>query len=95
MGDVKSDHILSDYYIPNYILVPGSGAEKPPRIPSCPVLLFINSKSGGQLGGDLLLTYRSVLNKNQVLFFFYIYLLLKDNAIVSMDICLLNHLETG
>ncbi|XWS11119.1 hypothetical protein CRYUN_Cryun38cG0056500 [Craigia yunnanensis] len=66
MGDVKSDHILSDYYIPNYILVPGSEAKKPPRVPSCPVLVFINSKSGGQLGGDLLLTYRSVLNKNQV-----------------------------
>ncbi|XWS09918.1 hypothetical protein CRYUN_Cryun39dG0031100 [Craigia yunnanensis] len=66
MGDVKSGHILSDYYIPNYILVPGSEAKKPPWVPSCPVLVFINSKSGGQLGGDLLLTYRSVLNKNQV-----------------------------
>ncbi|XVF18999.1 hypothetical protein REPUB_Repub11eG0073000 [Reevesia pubescens] len=66
MGDVKSVDILIDYYIPNYILVPGSEARKPPCIPSCPVLVFINSKSGGQLGGDLLLTYRSVLNKNQV-----------------------------
>ena len=71
MGDIKSGHILSDYYIPNYILVPGSEAKKPPWVPSCPVLVFINSKSGGQLGGDLLLTYRSVLNKNQVLVFFF------------------------
>ncbi|XVF04070.1 hypothetical protein REPUB_Repub05bG0049500 [Reevesia pubescens] len=66
MGDFKPDHILSDYYIPNYILVPGAEAKKPPCVPSCPVLVFINSKSGGQLGGDLLLTYRSVLNENQV-----------------------------
>ncbi|GFP89541.1 diacylglycerol kinase 5 [Phtheirospermum japonicum] len=32
-----------------------------------PVLVFINSKSGGQLGGDLLVTYRSLLNKKQVI----------------------------
>ncbi|XP_021288384.1 diacylglycerol kinase 5-like isoform X2 [Herrania umbratica] len=66
MGDVMSDNILTEYYIPDYILVPGSEPKKPLRIPSCPVLVFINSKSGGQLGGDLLLTYRSVLNKKQV-----------------------------
>ncbi|XVF78038.1 hypothetical protein PTKIN_Ptkin14bG0096200 [Pterospermum kingtungense] len=66
MGDVKSNHVLSDYCIPDYILVPGSLAEKEPCVPSCPVLVFINSKSGGQLGGNLLHTYCSVLNKNQV-----------------------------
>ncbi|OMO80448.1 hypothetical protein CCACVL1_12953 [Corchorus capsularis] len=67
MGDiVKFDNILHDYYIPNYILAPGSEAKNPPWVPSCPILVFINSKSGGQLGGDLLRTYRSVLNENQV-----------------------------
>ncbi|XP_054816053.1 diacylglycerol kinase 5-like isoform X2 [Prosopis cineraria] len=34
--------------------------------PTCPVLVFINSKSGGQLGGDLLKTYRTVLSEKQV-----------------------------
>ncbi|KAK2974625.1 hypothetical protein RJ640_029737 [Escallonia rubra] len=29
-------------------------------------MVFINSKSGGHLGGELLMTYRSLLNKNQV-----------------------------
>ncbi|XP_016701473.1 diacylglycerol kinase 5 isoform X1 [Gossypium hirsutum] len=66
MGDSMLNHILSEYYIPNYILVPESEAKKPPCVPSCPVLVFINSKSGGQLGGNLLSTYRSVLNTNQV-----------------------------
>lgn len=66
MGDSMLNHILSEYYIPNYILVPESEAKKPPCVPSCPVLVFINSKSGGQLGGNLLSTYRSVLNPNQV-----------------------------
>ncbi|QHN81907.1 Diacylglycerol kinase [Arachis hypogaea] len=32
----------------------------------CPLIVFINSKSGGQLGGELLTTYNSLLNKNQV-----------------------------
>lgn len=57
---------LKKFYIPNYILVPGSEGEYLPDVPECPVLVFINSKSGGQLGGDLLITYRSLLNKNQV-----------------------------
>ncbi|KAL9273746.1 Diacylglycerol kinase 5-like protein, partial [Drosera capensis] len=35
-------------------------------MPNSPVVVFINSKSGGQLGGELLATYRSLLNKNQV-----------------------------
>lgn len=70
MDDVKAGHILSDYYIPNYILVPGSFAKKPPFVPSCPVLVFINSKSGGQLGGNLLQSYHSVLNEKQVFFWF-------------------------
>lgn len=62
----ESDNILKEFYVPTYILVPDSQAERSPDIPSCPVLVFINSKSGGQLGGNLLVTYRSLLNKQQV-----------------------------
>lgn len=57
---------IAKFYIPTYILVPDARAERLPDVPECPVLVFINSKSGGQLGGDLLTTYRSLLNKNQV-----------------------------
>lgn len=59
---------LKEFYIPTYIL---SEEEKPnnnnnTHSPASPVLVFINSKSGGQLGGELILTYRSLLNHNQV-----------------------------
>ncbi|CAL5432007.1 unnamed protein product [Camellia sinensis] len=57
---------LKKFYIPNYILVLRSESECLPDVPECPVLVFINSKSGGQLGGDLFITYSSLLNKNQV-----------------------------
>ncbi|KAI8551798.1 hypothetical protein RHMOL_Rhmol06G0215200 [Rhododendron molle] len=60
-----SENFLKQFCIPNYILVPDSEREFLPE-PTCPILVFINSKSGGQLGGDLLVTYRSLLNKNQV-----------------------------
>ncbi|KAG5545451.1 hypothetical protein RHGRI_017815 [Rhododendron griersonianum] len=60
-----SENLLKQFCIPNYILVPNSEREFLPE-PTCPILVFINSKSGGQLGGDLLVTYRSLLNKNQV-----------------------------
>ena len=66
MGDMTSDKILKEFFIPDYILVPGSKVEHVP-LPPCPVIVFINSKSGGQLGGELLVTYRTVLNKNQVI----------------------------
>ncbi|KAL7000662.1 diacylglycerol kinase (ATP) [Sarracenia purpurea var. burkii] len=62
----ESDKLLKEVYIPNYILDPDSEGELLQDVPSCPVLVFINSKSGGQLGGDLLITYHSILNKNQV-----------------------------
>ncbi|CAK9147185.1 unnamed protein product [Ilex paraguariensis] len=62
----ESDPILKECYIPSYILVPDSDSEPLRDVPECPVLVFINSKSGGQLGGDLLVTYRSLLNKKQV-----------------------------
>ncbi|XP_059661001.1 diacylglycerol kinase 5 [Cornus florida] len=61
-----SGPILNDFYIPNYILIPDAEVENVKDVPACPVLVFINSRSGGQLGGELLVTYRSLLNNNQV-----------------------------
>ncbi|CAN1123952.1 Diacylglycerol kinase 5 [Linum perenne] len=58
--------LLKEFYIPTYVLVAESEVVNVPDFPKCPVLVFINSKSGGQLGGDLLLTYRSILNDRQV-----------------------------
>ncbi|KAE8125719.1 hypothetical protein FH972_020493 [Carpinus fangiana] len=66
MGDIISDKPMKEFYIPNYILVPGSEVKNASHIPSCPVIVFINSKSGGQLGTELLVTYRALLNENQV-----------------------------
>ncbi|XP_047951377.1 diacylglycerol kinase 5-like [Salvia hispanica] len=60
------ENFIAKFYIPTYILVPEGRAERLPDVPESPVLVFINSKSGGQLGAQLLLTYRSLLNKNQV-----------------------------
>ena len=65
----SESEFLKNFRIPNYMLVPESKAENvdtSPDAPKCPVLVFINSKSGGQLGGDLLKTYRTLLNENQV-----------------------------
>ncbi|KAK4344045.1 hypothetical protein RND71_037139 [Anisodus tanguticus] len=64
--DCEADNSLKDYYIPDYILLPEREIQNGYDVATCPVLVFINSKSGGQLGGQLLLTYRNLLNKNQV-----------------------------
>ncbi|XP_024015824.1 diacylglycerol kinase 5 isoform X2 [Eutrema salsugineum] len=67
--DALSD-FLKEFYIPSYVLSPE--AEAPLALPrnatppESPVLVFINSKSGGQLGGELILTYRYLLNDEQV-----------------------------
>ncbi|KAL3639887.1 Diacylglycerol kinase [Castilleja foliolosa] len=58
--------ILKDYYIPDYILLPESETKEQCDAPVCPLIVFINTKSGGQLGGELLLTCRRLLNRNQV-----------------------------
>ncbi|KAL2523603.1 Diacylglycerol kinase 5 [Abeliophyllum distichum] len=58
--------ILREYYIPDYILLPESEIRMGYHVPACPVIVFVNSKSGGQLGGELLVTCRTLLNKNQV-----------------------------
>jgi diacylglycerol kinase (ATP) len=57
---------LTDYYIPDYILKPDSEQVIVDNAPSCPVVVFINSRSGGQLGSSLIKTYRELLNESQV-----------------------------
>ncbi|XP_004487339.1 diacylglycerol kinase 5-like [Cicer arietinum] len=71
MGSRNYDsEFLKNFWIPNHVLVPDSktddGEIDAGDGPKCPVLVFVNSKSGGQLGGDLLKTYRSVLKEKQV-----------------------------
>ncbi|KAJ9686837.1 hypothetical protein PVL29_015612 [Vitis rotundifolia] len=66
MAYSNSEFDLKDFRIPDYILVPELEVEAVSYVPECPVIVFINSKSGGQLGGDLLITYRSLLNEKQV-----------------------------
>ncbi|KAK4384609.1 Diacylglycerol kinase [Sesamum angolense] len=65
-SEINSENFVNAFYIPTYILVPNTKVEPVANVPECPVLVFINSRSGGQLGGDLLVTYRSILNTNQV-----------------------------
>lgn len=67
-GGTSSSRIrkLKEFSIPDYILLPGTEIKGDSYVPSCPVIVFINTKSGGQLGGELLLTYTTILNKNQV-----------------------------
>ncbi|KNA08305.1 hypothetical protein SOVF_163750 isoform B [Spinacia oleracea] len=69
MGDPisETDRLLKEFWIPDYLLNQDSQPEDCSYdIPDCPVIVFVNSKSGGQLGGSLLETYRSLLNENQV-----------------------------
>ncbi|PWZ44088.1 hypothetical protein Zm00014a_025605 [Zea mays] len=57
---------LEDYYIPDYILKPGAQQVLVDHAAPCPVVVFINSRSGGQLGSSLIKTYRELLNEAQV-----------------------------
>ncbi|CAK8561449.1 unnamed protein product [Lathyrus sativus] len=66
MGDGNSIRTLKDFSIPDYILLARTEPRGVTHLPACPVVVFINSKSGGQLGGELLVTYSSLLNQNQV-----------------------------
>lgn len=70
MGDGSYDRTLREFCIPDYILLSGSEGKSVSHVPACPVIVFINSKSGGQLGGELLVSYSTLLNKNQVNCFF-------------------------
>ncbi|KAI4319822.1 hypothetical protein MLD38_033376 [Melastoma candidum] len=68
MADSVADsEFLGKFRIFPYVLVPDSEDRVSDSVVSdCPVLVFINSRSGGQLGGDLLVTYRNLLNEHQV-----------------------------
>ncbi|XP_071702521.1 diacylglycerol kinase 6-like [Rutidosis leptorrhynchoides] len=57
---------LKDFWIRDYILLRGSEGEKPLHVPASPVIVFVNSRSGGRLGEELLVSYQTLLNKNQV-----------------------------
>ncbi|KAI3712334.1 hypothetical protein L1987_70886 [Smallanthus sonchifolius] len=54
---------LKDFWIPNYILSSESGVKKPSHISASPMLVFVNSRSGGKLGGELLISYKTLLDK--------------------------------
>uniref|UniRef100_A0A453FPK7 DAGKc domain-containing protein n=1 Tax=Aegilops tauschii subsp. strangulata TaxID=200361 RepID=A0A453FPK7_AEGTS len=62
----EKNNMLKEFYIPTYIFMPESSVEQVSHIPSCPVIVFINTRSGGQLGHNLLITYRKLLNHAQV-----------------------------
>lgn len=66
MSNSVSVDFLKDFLIPSNIIVPNEVQEGVFDMPKCPVVVFINSKSGGQLGGELFATYSSVLHKHQV-----------------------------
>lgn len=65
-GSKYDADFLKEFYIPTYIFSGEPNMSDAPDAPKYPVLVFINSKSGGQLGGDLLVSYRAVLNERQV-----------------------------
>uniref|UniRef100_A0A0D6R1K0 Diacylglycerol kinase n=2 Tax=Araucaria cunninghamii TaxID=56994 RepID=A0A0D6R1K0_ARACU len=60
--------LIEEMYITDYFLgnVYGEKPTEGSKVPNCPVLIFINSKSGGQLGVQLLTTFRSLLNPFQI-----------------------------
>lgn len=64
--NLDNKEFIQKFLIPSSILEQDTEVQCSPPGPECPVLVFINSRSGGQLGGDLLLTYRSILNEKQV-----------------------------
>ena len=54
--------------IPDYILEngnPPAGGEAMQR-PNNPIIVFVNSKSGGQLGSAIIESFRQILNPKQV-----------------------------
>lgn len=62
-----SDQIIKEFFIPDYIMLHELNAEKQADDPVYPVIVFVNSKCGGKLGRELLYTYQTLLNKNQVI----------------------------
>jgi hypothetical protein len=64
--NADGNNMMKEFYIPTYIFVPESPVEHVSQIPTCPVIVFINTKSGGLLGCNLIVTYRKLLNHAQV-----------------------------
>jgi hypothetical protein len=67
-NNIEKNNTMKEFRIPTYIFIPESPVEHlfQSQIPSCPVIVFINTKSGGQLGHKLIITYRKLLNHAQV-----------------------------
>ncbi|XP_057825899.2 diacylglycerol kinase 1 isoform X2 [Cryptomeria japonica] len=65
--DIDEAQLIEDTKIPEYYLGDfNTPVKEGIKAPKFPVLVFINSKSGGQLGVQLLTTYRGILNHSQV-----------------------------
>jgi len=83
----EEDELIREMRIPDYYL--RSDVESVVDIskaPTCPVVVFINPRSGGQLGVHLLTTYRTLLNHLQIFD-------LDDEAPDQVLYKLLGHLE--
>lgn len=63
---LDNNEFIKKFHIPSSLLEQDTEVQCPPSTPEHPVLVFINSRSGGQLGGELLVTYKSILNEKQV-----------------------------
>ena len=65
---ISEPDLLKEFQVPAYVLDPESAVTDDcvSHVPQYPALVFVNSMSGGHLGSDLLRTYRSLLNHNQV-----------------------------
>lgn len=68
-GNSSEKDFLKEFFIPDYIFDLDPAKKNDFVVPKFPVIVFINAKSGGQQGSALLQTYRSLLNKFQVLIY--------------------------
>ncbi|KAJ4754514.1 Diacylglycerol kinase [Rhynchospora pubera] len=65
-GNAETEFLQKQFYIPSYLLDRELPTAIITSVPSCPVIFFINTKSGGQLGASLLLTCCQIVNPLQV-----------------------------
>lgn len=83
----EETELISEMRIPDYYLRSDIEAVVDiSKAPTCPVIVFINSRSGGQLGVHMLTTYRTLLNHLQIFD-------LDDEAPDQVLYRLLRHLE--